>query len=989
MSAKAFRCPECGLWVKANTPSCPQCGEQFPETELGSDPHRGFPILPVIISLCVIASVGGVAYLALRHKPEPRPDPSPAPALVQGLPELETPLGPAPHTLLVLRADTPAEDAGREPNEPMLARELVRQAVLIAAREELGLQTRDVSLGEGAGPEHDRVSLTPEIEFVPHQGVTLTLVFGEGAEARRIGRETLSDPWSEAPSYAELIDRATAFSRTPCPEMLAKLGYPPQESRQPTEGGIPAELDALLSQMSFPLQFAAVRELHTLLREEGHSPDRWAALARAYANLGLLTEHFLNPIEKVFKARALLYAARATVPGDPQGLWTQAYVAALVGLPALAAEHLSAADALPDPPAEPDWLPLIRAYVQHDPEPLGAHFGDARIGELARLLHFFAIATPMTAEQSLRVGRELLEEMPTCYRVYDACCEFQGVRNLQQMTALAPATFAAKLPGQLEAIPHCPAFPEIDYSQRTAITELGERFVAAGFPGQDSGEPSWAVLGQLIRDTNLVHAARRLAFMIGPWSGGVEPDLDFWTSLPGSHPDSNLLRGYVDYALGNWESCLAVTRDFLEKGRDASVLSYLSEPMALAETLPSEAVDNVSRSGDGLSREMELVLPFLALPGQEAVVRLLSARDPHSPLALALTLRMNPQLVADRIATWTPESNLHPAVHSAVAEYYVVLGEGAKAAAHLRQSLAQSPDGPTYQVLASLYLNQGDAEKWLAILEEYLEVSDDPGLEHAQVRVQIANQFMTMGEWDKALPYAEAAADTGAAWAMLCANRCAEGAEQWAKAEQWIRRVSERYPEAITDWFFWCLRTGQGNQEQAFDLIREGYEPHRLTVATSGALVYALCLLSNGDRSGAVEYLHERVREQAIQSSLEPLYLAALAHAEGNTPARDDAFQQLAQDDPEGAPLYEPFKASLESGQQLDLTALEDLVRFSPNRGVLLLLLAFWLEGEDRLNEAKAQYRQIQADWNTAPYLLAIAAAELRRLEALSEPPSL
>ena len=53
---------------------------------------------------------------------------------------------------------------------------------------------------------------------------------------------------------------------------------------------------------------------------------------------------------------------------------------------------------------------------------------------------------------------------------------------------------------------------------------------------------------------------------------------------------------------------------------------------------------------------------------------------------------------------------------------------------------------------------------------------------------------MSRKEWDKAMVYAEDAAESWANWAMVCAARCAEGAERWEQAETWYQRNAERYP---------------------------------------------------------------------------------------------------------------------------------------------------------------------------------------------------
>ena len=76
----------------------------------------------------------------------------------------------------------------------------------------------------------------------------------------------------------------------------------------------------------------------------------------------------------------------------------------------------------------------------------------------------------------------------------------------------------------------------------------------------------------------------------------------------------------------------------------------------------------------------------------------------------------------------------------------------------------------------------------------------------------IADDLMKSGRYAKAWPYAEAAAQTGAGWAMTCAQNCAEGLNKWEAAEQYARAWSKRYPGSMwTVWFVFCERTGHGD----------------------------------------------------------------------------------------------------------------------------------------------------------------------------------
>ena len=73
---------------------------------------------------------------------------------------------------------------------------------------------------------------------------------------------------------------------------------------------------------------------------------------------------------------------------------------------------------------------------------------------------------------------------------------------------------------------------------------------------------------------------------------------------------------------------------------------------------------------------------------------------------------------------------------------------------------------------------------------------------------------MKKNEFEKAEPFAEAAADSWAAWAMEAAIECEEGLGHWEQAEGWVKREQQRYGPA-TRWLRWCERTGHGDLEAA------------------------------------------------------------------------------------------------------------------------------------------------------------------------------
>jgi tetratricopeptide (TPR) repeat protein len=129
-------------------------------------------------------------------------------------------------------------------------------------------------------------------------------------------------------------------------------------------------------------------------------------------------------------------------------------------------------------------------------------------------------------------------------------------------------------------------------------------------------------------------------------------------------------------------------------------------------------------------------------------------------------------------------------------------------------------------MLAANYQDRGDIKRWRETLEKSLS-SEETGLEHVQARVQLADYFMEQGKWSEAKDYAEAAGESWAAWAMSCAQRCAEGMKDWPRAALWAQRQSERYPElpdSLFRWYLFCVKTGRGDIKAARRFTEEALQ---------------------------------------------------------------------------------------------------------------------------------------------------------------------
>ncbi len=258
-----------------------------------------------------------------------------------------------------------------------LLRELGRQALLIAAREELALNTRDETLGEifPESVKHDKtdvfVSVRCQFDGSVRYQLWLAAKPGELLPAKK-----------EKPHDAQVIldevEKLQPMIGGDLADKLRALGFegnakPANEKNLP-----PDSIEGQLLEMNFVSAFAAVRAAHAAIAEKGESRAWLAVLARGYAHLSLMTEHHWKSDTEAFAARALLYAERmvAANPNDWQAHAARAYVRAIVGLHGAAFNELKQVDELrkqqSDTSLKPVWLELVEPYCMFEREPVQA-----------------------------------------------------------------------------------------------------------------------------------------------------------------------------------------------------------------------------------------------------------------------------------------------------------------------------------------------------------------------------------------------------------------------------------------------------------------------------------------------------------------------------------------------------------------------------------------------------------------------------------------
>jgi tetratricopeptide (TPR) repeat protein len=255
--------------------------------------------------------------------------------------------------------------------------------------------------------------------------------------------------------------------------------------------------------------------------------------------------------------------------------------------------------------------------------------------------------------------------------------------------------------------------------------------------------------------------------------------------------------------------------------------------------------------------------------------RKLIAVSPNSPFAMARLMEDAWDQAEPKLEEWRKVVGDHPTFLGGLARHLVKADQADEAEKTLERYIKVSADKWAYEELAKLYLRRGDGKRWKATLDEFLAKGEDYGLDHAEVRVAIANELMKVGKYAEARPYADAAAQTWAGWAMSCAQWCAEAQRDWEAAEAYARASSERYPGSMwAVWFLFCERNGQGDIASARGwtkamcdaLLQSPALPDDTLLLV--AYVELLC--------GETEKAREALRRFPVETE-DPVYLASLA----------------------------------------------------------------------------------------------------------------
>jgi tetratricopeptide (TPR) repeat protein len=819
---------------------------------------------------------------------------------------------------------------GKQPMEPgpsnfyqgLLARELVRQGLLLAAREELGAVTRDVPIGDPAVAGKPVVTFRIGSRFRTLYQATpddppvgrITIVQGEGPARRVLWSSEFDCGMNIAPTYPRLVMFVERFAREDYPKVLQGLGLTrsgPAPPRNAEEGKLPAGVAERLEQLVETEAFAAIRALHEAIRTQGETSTLLIALARAYTNLGSLAETQWTADYLAFQARGLLYARRAVVRDHdaPPSLRGQAYVEALAGLPRQALDDLDGADKADGGKARPPWAEAIRAFSHSDASALDKLVADRPDDPLPRYLRFLVrrnssgiftragsykagqgtFADKFCRHEIIASGRALLEKVPDCFRVHDGMASTEGVANLHASTGLPLEVYPKAVPKRVGAIPGLPKSAAAQIGKDEV--ELRKQLVAAA--AEDTSDLTWGVLARQLREIRFLIVCRRLHFLAYSLATDYTDFAAESLPLVADHPN----KAYIECATEGFSSPDAPDKlrsleltDFEAKAHDIFVpLRNLVPDFAVKVEKIGWEHTNLGTTPGQVQRTKVVNENDRWAPAHN-----LLRFDPESPLGRAALIESKWEEARPQAEAWEKDHGGGDTIVIAqLGLHDLKAGKLEEAERRLATALGRSPDRWIFDGLVAIYRQKGQTSRWKKSVDLFL-ASEDQNLDHAHAALDFARYLMDKGQYAEARPYAERAAASWAGWAMPWAAYCAEKLDDWKAAEQWIARTSQRYGSNWLDWFTWCQRTGRGDAHSAAELVESQVEAGRRPASEQEAMHVAVVYLLD-DKPDAARRLLEDLFEEKHDTTT-GVWLAWACDRAGNAKARNAALKAIADD---------------------------------------------------------------------------------------------
>ncbi|MCA9166838.1 MAG: hypothetical protein KDB23_04195 [Planctomycetales bacterium] len=871
----------------------------------------------------------------------------------------------------------------------VLCRELCRQAVLVAARDELGMLTRDAVLRE------------PELPGAIPLRIELANLQGEKIEYRlHTGEEIICNGefrYSFAHNHSAMAMVATACEELSRGEFADGLRKINNGGSSKDRSALSADLvsskhraaEKRLAQWNFASQYVAVRQGHELLRNDPRSLEALSILARGYANLAAMSDHYLTNIRLAFIARSLIYSTRM-IGVDPQsatGYLHQAYAFTLFGLTKDSVWQLTLAEEknLSD---EPAWLPLIREANEFDYKRLKERMRKKDANQqLAAYLTFRTVECSESQSLTIETGKLALAVSPACLRIYDGVHRVAGV-SYQHATTTVPADIYRRvLVGAMPMLkaesslvaPCCKDGEDLAVANDRAILATCLQTSS----DRDDREPSVAVLGTIVEEINVLQIAQRLGFLSNSLAVDGTEEMEKVRPAFQHHPAA----GFVE-ALG-YDRHNAVAKRLAVSNVGSPDLSYISGYHLLRRGIDREWSLGESDANkywallnyQSTASELDYTLKMKQANEDTAVqfAKYMADINPFSPQRGYVLINKNWAAEREHVEQWLQRAESQPAIAGALAAQFERDDDLENAEKYWRIYIDAAPDYEAYAALARLLYRTERQSEAIQLCQEFLK-HEDYGLSHGQMRQLIANTYMNQKDFNQALPFATAAAkETGAGWAMFTLASCLENLERYDEAAKVLRACDVRYQTPYHYQF--VIRTGRGDLEEAWKLQRPILQKRLGAASADYQRHVAVHALLTSAYANSMQPL-----QNAAEFASTP-FLIYYAAVEGGLPQLTEAAEALQRQDeasPELGELGRLIVSALSSKHvpSKDFENLLENASSAPFLGLTHFFYAWCLEqcGEER--EKMVTHYTSATDYEQSLPTGLLASQHLRRIKA-------
>ena len=727
---------------------------------------------------------------------------------------------PAAPDFWLTATPTQAPDDARG-SQSFILRELARQAVVLAALHEAGQTPGDEIFDASLSTAEDKLPRLRLNAPWRNDSVTLTLALESAAQSAaplELGLDAGGAPHERAERLARSL--APMLSGPLAAWLRANI-----HAATPVKGSAPltAERIRQLEAAPDPVNcFELLRHWHgaASTAPSARSPETLAGLARAYILLGESTRHHWSALSSASAARALLYSAllQHLHPEHPLALETRVWV---LGLGGYHAQALNALEALAARGQLPDWHPVLDAAVRYQ-TPRLAQLAHARAtwSPLAAWLALISLEnqrTPNLYERHLAEFAPLIPHNPRPVYVANHVLGVSGRPPFTEKGLLLAPRWLSEKVASLPSLP--PSLRE--HADGAPAPARVRSFALASRTVRDEAYPAWGSLGRILWDTQFAFTVDRLHFMAAMWSVSTEREVEKLRPALSGHSRESVLATLSradDRRVDRSAPFDQVRLGDVVEGMDA----YVNWAEGLSARFADHSASHASNllwylSNDDIHSLRRLYLHANVGARGRAVRRHL-ATSPAHPAVLADAIRFDRDW-ENHLADARARHPDNPLISAAAGERLLAEGRAADAIPQLEFARRELGESSLYDDLADAYLETGDEANWLATRLAFNELPD-AGLSHARNSIEIAKHYLVTHRPALAVPHAEKAGQSWAAWAMEAAAIAHAIAGDHAKARVWIERQAKRYDDDLADRVAWHAVAGYGDRNELLARLR-------------------------------------------------------------------------------------------------------------------------------------------------------------------------